>query len=51
VGRKCPECGKTLVKRKGPRGSFVGCSGYPKCRYTESAEKPDAASAEPQASS
>jgi len=30
----CPKCGKTLVKRKGPRGEFLGCSGFPKCRFT-----------------
>ncbi len=30
----CPKCGKKLVTRKGKRGVFVGCSGYPKCRYT-----------------
>ncbi|MDO5848549.1 MAG: UvrD-helicase domain-containing protein [Methanobrevibacter sp.] len=31
---KCPKCGKDLVKRKGKYGDFIGCSGYPKCRYT-----------------
>lgn len=30
----CPQCGKALVKRKGPRGEFLGCSGFPKCRFT-----------------
>ena len=35
LGRECPECGKELLLRKGPRGSFVGCSGYPKCKHTE----------------
>lgn len=30
----CPKCGGTLVKRKGKYGEFVGCSNYPKCRYT-----------------
>lgn len=30
----CPKCGKALVKRKGPRGEFVGCSGFPNCRFT-----------------
>jgi hypothetical protein len=33
---KCPSCenGK-LVGRKGQYGSFIGCSNYPKCKYTE----------------
>jgi DNA topoisomerase I len=30
----CPECGKDLVVRRGPKGEFLGCSGYPRCRYT-----------------
>lgn len=30
----CPECGKPLLVRSSRRGQFVGCSGYPKCRYT-----------------
>ncbi len=30
----CPQCGKALVKRKGSRGDFIGCSGFPKCRFT-----------------
>ncbi|MBA3872266.1 MAG: topoisomerase DNA-binding C4 zinc finger domain-containing protein [Anaerolineae bacterium] len=30
----CPKCGKALVKRKGPRGEFLGCAGFPKCRFT-----------------
>jgi len=30
----CPRCGGKLVKRNGKYGSFVGCSNYPKCRYT-----------------
>ncbi len=29
----CPECGKPLLRRKGPRGPFLGCAAYPKCRY------------------
>jgi DNA topoisomerase-1 len=31
----CPQCGKPLVKRTGQRGAFVGCSGFPKCRFTK----------------
>jgi putative RecB family exonuclease len=30
----CPECGGTLRERNGRYGSFIGCSGYPNCRYT-----------------
>jgi DNA topoisomerase I len=30
----CAKCGKALVKRKGPRVEFLGCSGFPKCRFT-----------------
>lgn len=31
----CPKCGGKLVKRKGKYGQFLGCSNYPKCRYTK----------------
>lgn len=31
----CPKCGHTLVKRNGPHGEFIGCSNYPKCKYTK----------------
>jgi DNA topoisomerase-1 len=30
--QKCPKCGKPLVERQGPRGKFLGCSGFPKCK-------------------
>lgn len=30
----CPKCGGTLVERNGKYGKFIGCSNYPKCRYT-----------------
>jgi len=30
---ECPECGKALQRRRGKFGAFVGCSGYPDCRY------------------
>jgi len=35
VGRDCPECGKPLIVRWGRYGKFIGCSGFPECRYTE----------------
>lgn len=31
----CPKCGSELVNRKGKYGSFMGCSTYPKCDYTQ----------------
>jgi len=31
---KCPKCGGNLVERSGKFGKFLGCSNYPKCRYT-----------------
>lgn len=30
----CPRCGGNLIKREGKYGSFLGCSNYPKCKYT-----------------
>ena len=30
----CPRCGKKLVQRNGKNGQFIGCSGYPNCRFT-----------------
>ncbi|RMH21373.1 MAG: DNA topoisomerase I, partial [Gammaproteobacteria bacterium] len=30
----CPECGKPLSIRLGRRGKFIGCTGYPECKYT-----------------
>lgn len=33
-GSLCPYCGKLLQKRNGRYGEFMGCMGYPVCRYT-----------------
>ena len=41
LDEKCPQCGKNLVKRKGRRGLFIACSGYPKCRFTKKLDKPE----------
>ena len=40
VGRKCPKCGKPLVYRynKKTHAKFIGCSGFPKCKYVEFAD-------------
>ncbi len=32
----CPECGNKLLKRNGRYGEFIGCSNFPKCRFTSS---------------
>lgn len=33
---KCPDCGNDLIKRMGRFGEFIGCTGFPKCRFTSS---------------
>lgn len=30
----CPRCGGGLIPRKGRYGKFLGCSNYPRCRFT-----------------
>ncbi len=30
----CPKCGAPMVVRLSRKGKFLGCSGYPKCKYT-----------------
>ena len=30
----CPKCGGYLVERNGKYGKFIGCSNFPKCKYT-----------------
>ena len=36
---KCPECESDLIKKSGRYGEFIGCSGFPKCRFTKSLEE------------
>ena len=36
---KCPQCAKPLRKRKGSKGVFWACSGYPECVFTAPDEK------------
>jgi len=33
---ECPQCGSILNFRNGRNGRFIGCSGYPECRYSRS---------------
>lgn len=32
----CPKCGKTLIEKNGKYGKFLGCSGFPSCKFTKS---------------
>jgi len=32
---KCPNCGGELIEKNGKYGKFLGCSNYPKCKYTK----------------
>lgn len=34
--RVCSDCGAEMRLRPGKQGKFYGCSGYPKCKHTES---------------
>ena len=39
--RICPKCGKLLQVRLSRAGRFLGCTGYPDCRYTLDLSNPD----------
>lgn len=36
VKEKCPDCGGELAVKQSRFGTFIGCSGYPKCKFTKS---------------
>ncbi len=31
----CPRCGRKLVKKDGRNGEFIGCTGYPNCKFSK----------------
>ncbi|OGL53443.1 MAG: DNA topoisomerase I [Candidatus Schekmanbacteria bacterium RIFCSPLOWO2_12_FULL_38_15] len=33
LDEKCPQCGSQMAMRNGRYGSFIACSGYPKCKF------------------
>ena len=43
TGYTCPKCGSDLVLKKGQYGRFIGCSGFPNCRFTRPATELDIA--------
>lgn len=47
IDEKCPECGKPLSIRLGKKGRFIGCTGYPECKYTRNLDQ-DQKAAEPE---
>jgi len=38
-GEMCPDCGKPLAKRRGRFGPFVGCTGYPDCKFIKKTQE------------
>jgi len=42
-GEVCPECAKPIYIRWNRDGKFLGCSGFPDCRYTKSVQSAEAA--------
>jgi DNA topoisomerase-1 len=44
---KCEDCGSTLNKRWSKNGWFLGCSAYPKCKFTRDLGKDGNAPAQP----
>jgi len=39
--RVCPKCGRPMQVRLSDTGRFLGCTGYPECRYILDLSKPD----------
>ncbi|MDD5555580.1 MAG: DNA topoisomerase, partial [Candidatus Pacebacteria bacterium] len=39
TGKNCPLCGKPLLVKRSRYGEFLGCSGFPECKHTESLEE------------
>lgn len=37
--KRCPRCGKPLETRHGTHGTYLDCTGYPKCKYTQDLSK------------
>lgn len=33
LNEPCPECGQPLSLKRSQHGDFIGCTGFPTCRY------------------
>jgi DNA topoisomerase-1 len=45
LDENCPDCGKPLAIRLGKHSRFIGCTGYPECKYTRSLDEDKATAA------
>ncbi|HET9441245.1 MAG TPA: type I DNA topoisomerase [Longimicrobiales bacterium] len=45
--KNCPTCGKPMLVRWNRFGRFLGCSGYPECKTTETLDKRERAEPKP----
>jgi len=39
TGKNCPECKEELIFKYSKGGKFIGCSGYPECKYIDQPEE------------
>lgn len=49
AGFDCERCGRAMVVRRGKRGKFIACSGFPRCRNTKPIDKLEKLRANPPA--
>ena len=35
----CPKCGNKLIIKQGKKGNFLGCTNYPKCKFTSNIQE------------
>ncbi len=35
INNNCPKCGGDLIEKNGKYGNFLGCSNFPKCKFTK----------------
>lgn len=35
LASECPDCKRPLRRKQGRNGEFLGCSGFPRCKFTE----------------
>ncbi len=48
LDEKCPQCEKPLSIRLGRYNRFIGCTGYPECKYTRSLDEDKATAVTPE---